>query len=270
MTHELAILGAGNMAEAIARGVLSRGLLKPADIIAADPMPPRRELFTRDLGIETVADNAQAARDAKVLLLSTKPYQMKDALAPIGAVLTDKTLIISIAAGVTSRVIAESLGVGKQWHIIRTMPNTPMLVGEGIVGMAAGEHATRDDLAAARRIFEAAAEVIEVPENQIDAVTALSGSGPAYFYFLVEYLIRAGEEMGLSPEHAKKLAIKTAVGSGKLLAASSDSPAELRRKVTTPGGTTHAAISYMESQNLGQTIIDAIKAAERRGRELGK
>jgi len=145
-----------------------------------------------------------------------------------------------------------------------------MLVGEGVVGMAAGEHATRDDLLTARRIFEAAAEVIDVPEDKIDAVTALSGSGPAYFYFLVENMIRAGVEMGLNVEDAAKMAIKTAAGAGKLLTSSTDSPAELRRKVTTPGGTTHAAISYMESHDLPNIIISALKAAEDRGRELGK
>lgn len=270
MPYELAILGAGNMAEAIARGVLARGVLQPDQMIAADPVEARRILFAHQLHIETVIDNAQAARDAKVLLLSTKPYQMKEALAPVGAVMQQTTLVISIAAGITSQAIADALGGGKKWRVIRTMPNTPMLVGEGVVGMARGEHATQEDLAIARRIFEAAADVIQVPEDKIDAVTALSGSGPAYFYFLVEQMIRAGEQMGLKTEDATKMAIKTAAGAGKLLTNSSDTPAELRRKVTTPGGTTHAAISHMESHHLGQIIIDALKAAEARGKELGK
>src|SRR5205814_6001135 len=144
----------------------------------------RRNLFSREMKIASVIDNAEAARDAKVLLLSTKPYQMKEALAPVGAVMSEQTLVISIAAGITSRAIVEALGGGKKWRVIRTMPNTPMLVGEGVVGMAPGEHATREDLLTARSIFEAAADVIELPEDKIDAVTALSGSGPAYFYFL--------------------------------------------------------------------------------------
>lgn len=270
MSYELAILGAGNMAEAIARGVLGKGVFKSNQIIAADPVEARRKLFSEQLGIRSVIDNAAAARDAKALLLSTKPYQMKEALAPVGAVMSDKTLVISIAAGITSLAIAEALGGGKKWRVIRTMPNTPMLVGEGVVGMAPGEHATREDLSTARRIFEAAADVIELPEDKIDAVTALSGSGPAYFYFLVEHLVRAGIEMGLKPEDATKMAIKTAAGAGKLLSSSGDSPAELRRKVTTPGGTTHAAIAYMESKDFGKIVVDAIKAAEARGRELGK
>ena len=269
MSYELAILGAGNMAEAIARGVIARGVFKPDQIIAADPVEARRTLFS-GLGIKSVSDNAEAARNAKVLLLSTKPYQMKEALAPVGAVMNEKTLVISIAAGITSRAIVDALGGGKKWRVIRTMPNTPMLVGEGVVGMAPGEFATTDDLKLARRIFEAAAVVIDVPEDKIDAVTALSGSGPAYFYFLVESMVRAGVEMGLKIEDATKMAIKTAAGAGKLLVSSTDSPSELRKKVTTPGGTTHAAISHMEARNFGQIIVDALKAAETRGKELGR
>jgi pyrroline-5-carboxylate reductase len=144
-----------------------------------------------------------------------------------------------------------------------------MLVGEGMVALARGAHATAADVAAARSLFESAASVIEVPEDQIDAVTALSGSGPAYFFFLVEHMVRAGVELGLSPEHAHQLATKTALGSAKMLTTSSDTPQELRRKVTSPGGTTHAAITHMESKEMPQTIVDALKAAHRRGRELG-
>jgi pyrroline-5-carboxylate reductase len=149
------------------------------------------------------------------------------------------------------------------------MPNTPMLVGEGMVAVAAGRHATPKDVAAARRIFEASAEVIEVAEGQIDAVTALSGSGPAYFFYFVEQMIRAGVQMGLSEEQAHRLASKTALGAGRMLLNGTDSPQELRRKVTTPNGTTHAAISRMEERGLGDIIVEAVRAAERRSKELG-
>ena len=270
MVYELGILGAGNMAEAIVRGVLRKALFQPAQLIAADPVAARRELFEGELRVRSVADNAEVAKRAKIVLLSTKPYQVKEALAPLGAVMDEQTLVISIAAGVTSRAIADALGRGKTWRIIRSMPNTPMLVGEGIVGVAAGVGASDADVATARTIFEAAADVVEVAEEQIDAVTALSGSGPAYFYYLVENMIQAGVEMGLSPADARAMAIKTAAGAGKLLAASTDEPAELRRKVTTPGGTTEAAITHMTNHGLPKIVIDAIKAAERRGRELGR
>jgi len=180
------------------------------------------------------------------------------------------TLVISIAAGIKSASIAKHLGQGKAWRIVRSMPNTPMLVGEGMVAIARGTHATVEDLAAARGIFEASADVIEVREDQIDAVTAVSGSGPAYFFYFVEQMIQAGVEMGLSAEQAHRLAAKTCLGAGRMmLAPGAESPQELRRRVTTPNGTTHAAISRMQERNLGAIIVEALKAAEKRSKELG-
>jgi pyrroline-5-carboxylate reductase len=149
------------------------------------------------------------------------------------------------------------------------MPNTPMLVGEGMVAIAPGTHATPADLAAARRIFEASADVIDVREDQIDAVTALSGSGPAYFFYFVEHMVAAGIELGLTEDQALQLASKTALGAGRMLLNRSDSPAELRRKVTTPNGTTHAAITAMEEAGLGDVVRRAVRAAHRRSIELG-
>jgi pyrroline-5-carboxylate reductase len=269
MTYELGILGAGNMAEAIVRGVVRGGVLSPGQIIASDVSPERRALFTNELKVRAVEHNAEAVRDARVVLLSVKPQKMAEALAGVGAVLSPDALIISIAAGISSRFIERHLGGGAKWRVIRTMPNTPMLVGEGMVGLARGAHATAEDVAKARKLFESAATVIEVPEDKIDAVTSLSGSGPAYFFFLVEQMVRAGVEMGLTAEHAHQLATRTALGAAKMLISSSDSPAELRRKVTSPNGTTHAAITHMESHGLPDVVVNALKAAERRGKELG-
>jgi pyrroline-5-carboxylate reductase len=270
MTYELGIIGAGNMAEAIVRGVIRAGLFTPGQIIAADVSPQRRELFERELKVHAVEENAHAARQAKVLLLSVKPQQMQAALAGIGAAADARTLVISIAAGIGSAYIEQHLGAGKKWRVIRAMPNTPMLVGEGMVGIARGAHATAEDVIVARRIFESAAAVLEVGEDKIDAVTALSGSGPAYFFYLVENMMKAGIEMGLTPEQSHQLATRTALGAAKLLTTSADSPEELRRKVTSPGGTTHAAITHLDGQNVARAIVDAVLAAERRGNELGK
>ncbi len=268
MNYELGILGAGNMAEAIVRGVLRQGLFKSEQLFAADISPQRRAVFERMLHIRTVEDNREVARQSKRILLSVKPQQMVDALGNAGAALDPRVLIISIAAGVTSRSIEDILGGDRNWRVIRTMPNTPVLVGEGMVAMARGAHATQEDLADARRIFEVASTVVEVREDQIDAVTAVSGSGPAYFFFLVEQMIQAGVDLGLSPEQASILARRTALGAAKMLTASDESPVDLRRKVTSPGGTTHAAISHMISQNWPEITLDALKAAERRGKEL--
>lgn len=270
MPYELGIIGSGNMAEAIVRGVLRVKLLRPDQILAADVSPARRELFEKQLGVKAVEDNLDVARQSRQLLLSVKPQHAPAALAGIGGVAeAANTLVISIMAGLSSAFIARHLGGGKPWRIVRTMPNTPMLVGEGMVGICAGAHATSNDLAAARKLFEAAADVVEVREDQMDAVTAMSGSGPAYFFYFVEHMIAAGVSLGLAPEQAKQMAIKTAVGAAKMLATSQDAPQELRRKVTSPGGTTQAAITHLEQHHVGETFAEAVAAAERRGKELG-
>lgn len=266
--YDLGIIGAGNMAEAIARGVTRAGLLRPEQIVAADVAPARRELFSSQLHVRAVESNAEAARDARVLLLSVKPQQMETALAAIGGATRPDALVISIAAGTNTAFIEQHLGAGRAWRVVRAMPNTPMLVGEGMTALAPGKHATAEDVAHARRIFESAGAVIEVGEDLIDAVTALSGSGPAYFFYLAEHMIAAGERMGLSPEHARLLVTRTAAGAAKMLRESQDSPQELRRKVTSPGGTTEAAIRHMESHQLPDVVVQAILAAERRGKEL--
>jgi pyrroline-5-carboxylate reductase len=270
MSYDLAIIGAGNMAEAIARGVMEKNVLQAGQMIAADISPQRREVFERQLKIKAVEDNATAAREAKMVLLSVKPQHMAAALAGLGQVIGESTLVVSIAAGISTAFIEKHLGGGRRWRVVRSMPNTPMLVGEGMAAIAAGANAGSDDLAAARRLFEAAADVIEVDEDKMDTVTAVSGSGPAYFFLLVEQMIRAAMELGLTPEQAKQLATKTAVGAAKMLAQSNEPPQELRRKVTSPGGTTEAAINYMSVNNWPAVTVDAIKTAERRGKELGQ
>ncbi len=270
MTYELGFIGAGNMAEAIARGVIFSSLIGPSGIIASDVSAERRELFSTQLNTAVTQDNAQVASNCNVIVLSVKPYQMETVLAGLGAALNPNTLIISIAAGISSKSIETYLGKDKHFRVVRTMPNTPMLIGEGMVAVAPGEYATADDLQTARKIFESAATVIDVSEDQIDAVTAMSGSGPAYFYYWVESMTTAGIGLGLSPQHAHQLAARTALGAAKMLVQSSDSPAELRRKVTTPGGTTQAALESMESSGVGAAIVSAVKRAAERSRELGK
>jgi pyrroline-5-carboxylate reductase len=267
MKYELAILGAGQMAEAILRGILKSRLISPEKIIAADPTEPRRKLFAQ-LGVAVTPENAAAVGQTSIILLATKPYQLADAIAPLSPLIHPETLIISIAAGVPTARIAAVLD--RPLRIIRAMPNTPMLIGCGAVAIAPNEFATAKDLAAARKIFESAALVVEVTEEQIDAVTALSGSGPAYFFYLVECMIQAGVQMGLDPEISRQFAIQTCLGSGRLLAESADSPADLRRKVTTPNGITHAAISHLEKENFSILIVDALRAAQARAQELGR
>lgn len=270
MTYELGIIGAGNMAEAIARGVIGGGVLQPSQMIAADPVVARQELFTNQLGVRAIDDAVEVARRSRRVLLAVKPQQMPALLKDIAAALDPSALVVSIAAGVTSRAIASGLSASEPWRIVRVMPNTPMLLGQGMAVLSPGEHATAADLAWTRQLFEPAAAVVELPEANMDAVTAISGSGPAYFFYLVEQMVAAGIELGLSPEQASLLTIKTAVGAAAMLEKGGAEPAELRRRVTSPGGTTQAAIEHMSQQKMPRIIMDALKAAARRAGELSR
>ena len=263
--YELSIVGAGNMAEAIVRGVLSAGMFSSEQVIAADPVAARRALFTDQLKIKTVE---QPTANARIVLLSVKPQQMSGALGAFDGA-TD-ALFISIAAGVRTKTIESQLAAKvPSARVVRAMPNTPMLVGAGITAICPGSTATREDLALARQLFECGGRVVDVNESQMEAVTAVSGSGPAYVFYLAEQMIAAGVSLGLSAEQSKLLALQTIAGAGKMLVESTDEPAELRRKVTSPGGTTQAAIETMESLNVSSAIRKAVVAAAERGRALG-
>jgi pyrroline-5-carboxylate reductase len=270
MTYELGIIGAGNMAEAIARGVISSGLYLPQQVFAADPSPQRLDLFRNQLGVRTSDDNAAVAQHSRILLLSVKPQMMRTALEQLRPALPADALVISIAAGVSTGAIEAALGPQRTPRVIRCMPNTPMLVGAGMSALSAGAHATDDDLARATRIFSAAGQVLTVPEGQMDAVTAVSGSGPAYVFFLVEQMIAAGVSLGLSESEARQLASQTALGAARMLTTAPDAPQDLRRKVTSPNGTTHAAITHLEAHGWPAITIEAVRAAARRSQELSQ
>ena len=265
---ELGFLGAGNMAEAIARGILRAGLLAPGAMIAADPDPARRRLFQEDLGIRAVENNEEVVEQAPVVLVAVKPQQFDKALAPVGSLFGPESLVVSICAGVSTRHIEEITATGTR--VVRAMPNTPILVGRGIVAVCAGAKATEDDLAAAERLLGAAAETLRVPETLMDAVTAVSGSGPAYFFYLEELLAAAAVEVGLSEADARRLARVTFEGAARLLAESGEEPEALRAKVTSPGGTTEAALRTFDARGFRKTVAEAVKAARNRGRELGR
>lgn len=267
MRYELGILGAGNMAEAIARGLLRSGVFGADQILASDISADRRTLFQSELGIRAVNDPIAVARDAHVLLLAVKPQTMNALLDAIADATNPDATIVSIAAGVTCARIESKLAPRP---VVRTMPNTPLMIGDGATAIAAGTHAGPKHLAQARRLFDGVGVVVEVSEDQLDAVTAVSGSGPAYFFYLVEQMVRAGVELGLSPEVAHKLATHTARGAGRMLAESGDDPKTLRAKVTSPNGTTHAAIEHLRTHDFGSLVVDALKAADARSKELGR
>jgi pyrroline-5-carboxylate reductase len=264
----LAFVGAGNMAEAIARGILRAALYRADELGAADPSPQRRALFSSDLQVACGEDSAAAVAGAGAVLLAVKPQMMGAALAQIRSALGAKALVISIAAGITTGYIESQLAPGTR--VVRVMPNTPMLVGEGVSGLCKGAHATDDDLLLAERIFAAGGKTARVNEAQMNAVTAVSGSGPAYVFYLVEAMAAAGEKLGLSADEAMLMARQTVIGAARLMEQSTDAAAELRRKVTSPGGTTQAAIETLQAADFVGVMARAIEAAEQRGRALAK
>ncbi len=267
-TFSLGFIGAGNMAEAIARGVIRSGLFRADQIQASDPSPARRAVFVDDLGIATTEDSGAVAAAAQIVILAVKPQVITEALEQISPKLGTDTLVISIAAGISCAYIESKLAPGTR--VVRVMPNTPMLVGAGISGIAKGTKAIDADVITAERIFRAGGKTVRIAETQMNALTALSGSGPAYVFYLVEALAAAGVKVGLSESDSKTLARETVIGAAQLLDQSSDAPEELRRKVTSPGGTTQAAIETLQAGDFIGLMSNALAAAERRGKELGK
>ena len=261
----LGFIGAGNMATALCRGVVRAGLLRAGEIVASDPDEGRRRSFAAETGSRTTPSNPEACR-AETVILAVKPQVMPAVLDEVGPLFDADQLVISIAAGVPTRQIEAA--ARKQVRVIRAMPNTPMLVGAGAAALCKGAHATDEDVARARRLFESCAAVLEVDEELMHAVTALSGSGPAYAFYLAELMAEAGARMGLAESDAVALANKTLLGAARMLAETGEAAAELRRKVTSPGGTTEAAIRCMEQDNVAESIVRAIRAAHDRSKEL--
>jgi len=265
--YELGVIGAGNMGEALLRGVVRAEFLPCGKIVASDPVPGRRQLLQDDLGIECVQDNRIPARCPRVVL-SVKPQVMGEVLDGISSTLEPDSLVITIAAGVKTSLLDRKLS-GKA-RLVRVMPNTPMLVGEGISAVAPGPRATDEDLRWTRQLFGASGQSVEVTEEMMDAVTAVSGSGPAYFFYLIEAMIAAGIADGLPPEVAQTLVIRTCAGAAKLLTETGESPEILRARVTSPGGTTQRAIETLDAAGAKDILVSAVHAATQRGKELGK
>jgi len=264
----IGFIGSGNMAEALIKGIITAGVYKPENIFISDIRPERLDFLTKRYGVQKADSNAALAAKADVLVLSVKPQNMTDALQSIKDAVGADALVISIAAGVKVANIAAVLG---DKAIVRVMPNTPALIGEGASALFANNKA-KPLLEKAKSIFSAVGKTVVVDdEGLIDAVTAVSGSGPAYYFLLMEEMIKAAVELGLSDEVAKDLVLQTAKGAG-LLAIEADGrgerPAQLRQKVTSPGGTTEAALKVLTEGKFGPLIAAAIKKARDRSREL--
>ncbi len=264
----IGFVGGGAMAEALLGGLLSAGV-GPHQLRAADPEPARRAHLAQHLGIATTAHNAEAAEAADAVILAVKPNVLPAVLGALRAdgAGSDRTLWISIAAGVTLATLER--GLGATVRIVRAMPNSPALVGEGATGLCGNAHATPDDLTFARGLFESVGKAWQAPnEALLNAVTGLSGSGPAYVFAFLEALIAAGVAAGLPRDACEALSFQTVYGAAKLARHSEHSPAELRRRVSSPGGTTVAGLGALEERGFGEAIAAAVTAATQRASEL--
>jgi pyrroline-5-carboxylate reductase len=260
----LAILGAGVMGETVLSGLLRAGW-SPKQIVATDRRPERQVELAERYGI-TMLDNVEAAGQADTILVVVKPQDMADLLTEIAPVLTADSLLVSLAAGVDTATIEAQLPAGTA--VVRVMPNTPAQVDEGMAAISPGSHSTPADLAHVTEILSATGRVLTVPERYQDAVTAISGSGPAYLFFVVEAMIEAGVHLGLPRDTATELVVQTMLGSAKLLRETGEHPTVLRERVTSPGGTTAAAVRQLEDHKVRAAFMGAIEAARDRSREL--
>jgi len=263
----IAFIGGGHMTTSLVGGLRARGAA-PGDLCVSDPVAAQRERLEFDFGVRTTPANAEAVREADLVVLAVKPQDMAAAAQSIAAQLaTRRRIVVSIAAGIRIANLLQWLGRGTP--VVRTMPNRPALIGAGITAACAGPGVDHADRVAVERVLSTAGPLVWLDdESQMDVVTAVSGSGPAYFFLLVEALEDAGAALGLPRDVARQLAAHTALGAGRMVTESSDLPAKLREQVTSKGGTTAAALAVLEQAGLRGIFAGAIAAAARRSAEL--
>jgi pyrroline-5-carboxylate reductase len=263
----IGFVGAGNMAEAMIRGLLRGEDFAPADVSASGPREERMRELREGYGIEATIDNRVPAA-SQIVVLSVKPQILSRVLDEVADSISPDALVISIAAGVPVTAIQSRLASGAR--VVRAMPNTPALVEAAATAIAGGEHARESDLDDAKRIFDAIGLTVILEESQLDAVTGLSGSGPAYVFLILEALSDAGVKVGLSRRTSQLLAAQTLLGSAKLLLETNEHPGRLKDMVTSPGGTAITGLHTLENGGVRTTLMNAVEAATRRSRELGE
>ena len=266
-TRRLGFLGAGNMSEALIKGLLHAKVLPPERILASDVKADRLAHLHEVHGIRTTTDNHALLRESDVVVLAVKPQTIDKVLSEVAADLRPDQLIVSVAAGVPIDALESRLPAGAR--VVRSMPNTPATVQAGATAIAGGAHAREDDLRIARELFEAVGRVVVLDEGLLDAVTGLSGSGPAYVMLIIEAMADGGVKVGLHRDTALMLAAQTVFGSAKLLLETGEHPGRLKDMVTSPGGTAIAGLHTLESGALRKTLMDAVEVASKRAAELG-
>lgn len=266
MNETIGFIGAGNMAEAIVKGLLDRKVVAPSKVKATDPSEERRVLFANRFAVSTGTDNAALVTSSDVVVLAVKPQMMAGVLEPLRGQWRAKQLVISIAAGIRTAKLDAWCGGGPA--IVRVMPNTPALIGQGVSAVCAGPRADAGHMALAGKLFAAVGDVLTVDEERMDAVTAISGSGPAYVFYWIESMLAAAREHGFDEVTARTLVYGTLSGAAALAQQSSDTPGTLRARVTSKGGTTEAAVRVLDERGVGTSLVEAIRAAARRSQEL--
>jgi pyrroline-5-carboxylate reductase len=262
----IGFIGGGNMAEAIIKGVRSQESGVRRDIFVSEPKEDRRKHLEQTYGVKTTPDNREAASSSNIIILAVKPQNMAAVLDEISDLVTDEKTVVSIAAGITLSYLQSKLKTKK---LVRVMPNTPALVQEGMSVLSLCECFSDKDIAAVREIFMSIGKVLTLPEKYMNAVTALSGSGPAFIALFIEGMIEGGVKMGLDMDNASELVIQTLIGTAKLLDTGMP-PAKLREMVTSPGGTTAAGLKVFDENGLKGIVIEALQAAQKRAEELGR
>ncbi|MBX6314266.1 MAG: pyrroline-5-carboxylate reductase [Isosphaeraceae bacterium] len=261
-------IGAGKMATALIRGMIRAGAAQPEAITVSDPLEAARAALAAETGIITTASNVEVARQSDVLVLAIKPQGMPAVLAELQPEVSRRHLVISIAAGVSLATIAA--GLGPDGRLVRVMPNTPALIGEGAAGYCLGPGATEQDEALVRSCLESVGRAFRVPEALMDAVTGLSGSGPAFVYVMIEALADGGVRVGLPRDVALALAAQTVLGSARMVLETHLHPGLLKDQVASPGGTTIAGLHALERAGFRAALMDAVEAATRRSADLAE
>ncbi|MFP4029554.1 MAG: pyrroline-5-carboxylate reductase [Candidatus Brocadiia bacterium] len=264
--RKIGFIGAGKMAEALAKGIIEAEVAPARNVFASDPAAKRREIFSEIIGDNICSDNARLVEEAEVVVLSVKPGKLAVVTEEIAPMVGSDKLIVSIAPGITLTWLNEKLGTAR---LVRVMPNTPALVGQGASAFARGPRASDPDAELIRSMLSAVGECVEVDEELMDAVTGLSGSGPAYVYMMIEALSDGGVRMGLPRETATKLAVQTLRGAAAMVQETGLHPGALKDQVTTPAGTTISAVEALEDAGLRSALIRAVCSATERSRELG-
>jgi pyrroline-5-carboxylate reductase len=263
---KVAIIGGGKMGSILAAGMITRKIISAQHITVTDIDPSRLKDLHASLKVQVTADNKKAVKDADIVLLAIKPQNFPETLKQIRPVVTKSKLFISIAAGVTTDSIEKLLS--KSPRVLRVMPNVAAMAGDGAAAVASGHFTKKGDVQYALAILNAVGLAVEVDEKLMDAVTGLSGSGPAYCFVMIEALADAGVQLGLSRELAEKLAAQTMLGSARLCLTGKQHPAQLKNMVTSPGGTTAAGLKVLEEGKIRATLMAAVEAATKRAKEL--